>query len=173
MEDIKLLYKNKNITYYFSLIFLFIVILSAIILFFVNNYLKNEIISLEKSINSVESSIKELEMKKEIKIISLLELNNNVLDIYTKNSNIVKFIDNLNSLNNKYWIMFSEFSINNWEIKTNVTVLSDNIRWKAYKKAKNFIENYRNDESSLFTLWFINDFVWMDEISFDANFKIK
>jgi hypothetical protein len=87
-------------------------------------------------------------------------------------NNITKFINNLNLLKEKYDLTLEWFDLTNWEIHTDVKVISDE-KWFAYYKARDFISKYREDKNALFNLWFVSSFDWMDEIKFNINLKIK
>ena len=172
MEDIKILNKKTSWAYFSSLLFLGVVILSTVLLYIYNGYLTNDINDIKTNITKIEANIKEVESDKNIKIYSLLQLNKKVIDLYDNMNKITKFITHMNLIEDKYDLIFSWFDLVNWEIKTEVKVISDD-KWIAFHKARDFISKYRDDKSALFNLWFIGAFDWMDEIKFNVSLKIK
>lgn len=172
MEDIKILNTKTRPVYFSSLLFFGVVVIFTILLYIYNSYLTNDIEDIQSNISVIESNIKEVESDKNIQIYSLLQINKKVIKLYENMNNITKFINNLNLIKDKYDLIFEWFSLANWEIKTDVKVISDE-KWIAFHKARDFISKYREDSDALFNLWFVSSFDWMDEIKFNINLKIK
>ena len=78
----------------------------------------------------------------------------------------------MRSISGLYDIEFRGFEVSGSQISTNAFVRSDD-NGIAYKKLVKFIENYRNNENSLFELSFINRVLGYDDMKLGISFKIK
>lgn len=156
-------------------VFLLIVILFSAVLYFYNYFLEKKNDSLNEEIQVLEKSIENIKKDKKVEVYELLQKYKWEIWKYEKNSDIVKYMNHLEGISKKYWIIFSGFSIANWEIKTEIVVRKLNLKGnsQAYERVVKFIKDYREDSESLLNLNFINSFDWMDEIKFLVNFKVK
>jgi len=171
MEEVnKVVKKSKNNTN--SIVFLIIVVLSTIIMAIYNNSIRNDIEKIKTNISWIESSIKEVENDKKLQIYSLLELNSNVIKSYKSMNNITMYINHMNVIQAKYDLSFKWFKLANWELLTNIEIVSDD-KAIAYQKTRDFLKNYRKDSKALFELQFVNNIEWMDDMKFKWYFKIK
>lgn len=172
MSEMNVINKKTKSNYITSLSFLIIVIITTISIHIYNNYSLVKIEKIKTNISSRQASIIDLEKDTWLQIYSLLQLNKNVISRYKKMNNITTYINHLNILSKKYDLNFLGFNLSDWEIKTRINIKSDK-DLIAYEKTRDFINNYRSDSDALFYLDFINNIEWMDEINFNANFKIK
>ena len=171
MEEVnKVVKKSKWNTN--SIIFLVVVVLSTIIMSLYNNSIQNDIQEIKTNISWIESSIKEVENDKKLQIYSLLELNSNVIRSYKSMNNITMYINHMNVIQAKYDLSFKWFNLSNWELFTDIEIVSDD-KAIAYQKTRDFLKNYRNDSKALFDLQFVNNIEWMDDMKFKWYFKIK
>ncbi|MDP2396029.1 MAG: hypothetical protein Q8S84_05055 [bacterium] len=107
MEDIKVLSDKSKSTYFSSIVFLVVVVVITVLLYLYNNYLKNNILDIQNTITTVESSINEVENDKNIQIYRLIQLNKEVIASYESMNNITKYINNLNILEREYNLDFT------------------------------------------------------------------
>jgi hypothetical protein len=137
-----------------------------------NNSIQKDIEKLKNNISWFETSIKEVESDKKLQIYSLLELNSSVIKSYKSMNNITRYINHMNVIQAKYDLLFKWFTLNNWELLTNIEIVSDD-KAIAYQKTRDFLKNYRTDSKALFDLQFVNTIEWMDNMKFKWYFKIK
>jgi hypothetical protein len=137
-----------------------------------NNSIQKDIEKLKNNISWFETSIKEVESDKKLQIYSLLELNSSVIKSYKSMNNITRYINHMNVIQAKYDLLFKWFTLNNWELFTNIEIVSDD-KAIAYQKTRDFLKNYRTDSKALFDLQFVNTIEWMDNMKFKWYFKIK
>ncbi|MDP2090083.1 MAG: hypothetical protein Q8K30_00670 [Candidatus Gracilibacteria bacterium] len=173
MEDIKVLSDKSKSTYFSSIVFLVVVVVITVLLYLYNNYLKNNILDIQNTITTVESSINEVENDKNIQIYRLIQLNKEVIASYESMNNITKYINNLNILEREYNLDFTGFEISKGEISTSVITSTDQELGAAYQKTRDFIKKYREDKKALFDLAFITSVEGMVDMKFNVNFKIK
>lgn len=178
MEENLLLNEKRKLTLpLIPTVFLGIVTVWTIILFCINMVLASGNEAISEKISDYESKINILKQQKIVQVQELLEINKVKLQKLETNNEIVKYIDHLKDISTKYWIVFSGFSIADWEIKTEVEVSEFLLKSSApYVKVRDFIKKYREDEAktALFDLTFINSFTSTDwSIKFSVNFKIK
>lgn len=159
--------KNMN-----SIVFLVIVLLSTILMSFYNISVKKDIEKIKMNISSIDDSINEVKQDKKLQIFSLLESNNNVINSYKMMNKITTYINHMNVIQAKYDLKFKWFSLNNWELFSDIEIVSDN-KAIAYQKTRDFLKWYRADSKALFDLDFVNKIEWMDDMKFKAHFKIK
>jgi len=155
-----------------SVVFLVIVLLLSFGLYFYNTHLEKEIVGVKGEIIKIESEMKDINDDKKIQIYTLLELNKEVINSYSKNNKVVSFINHLDTVKSKYSLNFNWFNLSDKELITNIEVKSDKEK-QAYQKTKDFIKNYRKDNSSLFDLDYINLVEWMEEMKYKVKFNIK
>lgn len=172
MNEINLKTNKKRSSYFTSIVFLLGVIVVTVLLYFYNSYLLSDIEKIKISTEDYVSRIAEVEKDKNLQVYSLLEINKEVISNYEKMNSVTNYISHLNYITTKYNIDFSWFNLSKWELETKVSVIS-NDKWIAFNKTRDFIEKYRVDEKALFDLGFISLVEWMDNISFNAKFKIK
>jgi hypothetical protein len=137
-----------------------------------NNSIQKDIEKLKNNISWIETSIKEVESDKKLQIYSLLELNSRVIKSYKSMNNITRYINHMNVIQAKYDLLCKWFTLNNWELFTNIEFVSDD-KAIAYQKTRDFLKNYRTDSKALFDLQFVNTIEWMDNMKFKWYFKIK
>ncbi len=155
-----------------SIIFLIVILVSTIIMSFYNNSIKKDIEKIKIETNKIESSIKEVEKDKKLQIFSLLELNNNVISSYKSMNQITTYINHMNVIQAKYDLKFKWFSLSNGELVSSIEIISDD-KAIAYQKTRDFLKNYKMDSKALFDLGFVNQIEGMDNMKFQAFFKIK
>ncbi len=172
MWETNLISKKSGLGHLPSLVFLILVVIFTLTLYFYNNYLVKEIEKVNINISSIESNISEVEKEKSLQVYSLLELNKGYIKEYELMNKVTRYINHMNVIQAKYGLKFTNFNLSNWEIATNVEVVSDD-KGIAYQKARDFIKGYRNDDKALFNLDFINGVEWMDNIKFSIIFTIK
>jgi hypothetical protein len=132
-----------------------VVVASTISLYFYNNYLFTEAGNIQEKINQIEVNINELSKDKSLEIFALINANKKTIDIMRSRSNVTTYIKHMKSIAGLYDLEFRGFEISGSQISTNAFVRSDD-NGIAYKKLVKFIQNYRNNENSLFELSFIN-----------------
>ncbi len=163
--------KSKSFT--FSLAFLLFVVTLTIGLYWYNYYLSWENLKLESQYKEKQKLVAEKKQQKQLKIYSLYTINKWAIDRLDKYSQIRKYINHLEQISNKYWVIFKWFSISNWIVMTNWYTVSDD-NGIDYQKTVNFLRNYKKDKRALFNIVPIK---WVD--TFDSNqkfnltFKIK
>jgi len=176
MEKTQLIKTYKN-SYFGSISFFVFVILLSIWLFFYNNELEKNSKMLQTSITKYTKSIDSYELNKEFKVYSLIQVNKKNLNVLNKNSQINKFLDHMDYIENTYNLEFRGFNLNNWLIWTSIIINTDDynqIDYKlAYQKLVNFIWEYRKDPKAIFDLDFVNKISGHDQMKFDINFIIK
>lgn len=178
VEAKKVYKKRKTNLLYLSIWFLVFTILLTTWIYSYNLYLtkSNIQIDLEKDIKDL--SIKEIEKDPKIILSSLYKSNMSSINKLTDYSSITTFISHVSLIWKKYWIKFNGFKYNSWKLSLWVTSSSD-LSWGInYKKAADFISEYRLnvDKQAIFDLDFIktistkND--WVDN-EFNINLVLK
>lgn len=156
-------------------VFLIFVFVVTVWLYAYNYYLTNENSNLSTEKDGLTTAISSKKEDKNIQVFDLLKKSSFSISKMELNNKVVTYIEHLADISKKYGLNFSGFSLNNGEIKTEVTARKIAIRWNAqtYEKISKFIKEYKEDEERLFDLDFINSFEWMDEMKFSVNFKIR
>ncbi|MBT3727139.1 hypothetical protein HOG21_05705 [bacterium] len=90
-----------------SVVFLVIVLLLSFGLYFYNTHLEKEIVGVKGEIIKIESEMKDINDDKKIQIYTLLELNKEVINSYSKNNKVVSFINHLDTVKSKYSLNFN------------------------------------------------------------------
>jgi hypothetical protein len=85
---------------------------------------------------------------------------------------VTTYINHMNVIQAKYDLKFKWFSLNNWDIVSDIEIVSDD-KAIAYQKTRDFLRWYRADSKALFNLDFVNQIEWMDDMKFEAYFKVK
>jgi len=146
------IYKSpKSKVFTFSTIFLWLVILLTIGLYSFNFYLEWKNNDLKEEYSTKQKLVAEKKQQKKLKIYSLYTMNKSAIDKLEKYSKIKLYINHLESISNKYHIIFKWFAYNNWEIKTLAYSVSDakNI---DYQKTVKFLREYKKDSKALFNI---------------------
>lgn len=159
--------KNMN-----SIAFLVIVLLSTVLMAFYNSSIKKDIEKIKMDISLIDDSINEVKQDKKLQIFSLLESNDSVINSYKMMNKVTTYINHMNVIQAKYDLKFKWFSLNNWDIVSDIEIVSDD-KAIAYQKTRDFLRWYRADSKALFNLDFVNQIEWMDDMKFEAYFKIK
>jgi len=165
--------KKTTSPYFSSLLFLALVLSLTWGLSYYNSALQNEAWELQNNIEKFDISIAELESDEKIIISSLLAGNKKTIDSLTTRSNITKIIAHLDTIQKKYNIKFEGFKLSSGKIETKALVESDE-SGIAYQRIAHFIQDYRDDESGLFELSFINQVAWSgNSIKFNVSLLLK
>lgn len=127
---------------------------------------------LQEKITQIDTNINELSKDKSLEIFALINANKKVLDIMESRSNVTTYIKHMKSIAGLYDLEFRGFEISGSQIHTNAFIKSDD-NGIAYKKLVKFIENYRNNENSLFELSFLNRVLGYDDMKLGIGFKVK
>lgn len=172
MDKTNILKKDNKWTYFSSIVFLICIVVFTFLLYFYNNILDREINDIKTKISLREQEINDLEKDKEIQIYALLDKNQEIVKKLSKISQVTKFINHLDETSEVYNLTFKWFNLSNWKLKT-IWLWENDDNWIAYKKISSFIKRYRNDNNTLFNLWFINWIKWIDSIKFNLDFDIK
>lgn len=162
---------SKTFLYVSIWIFVFVLIVS-IWLYFYNSYLSKKVDNVKSEISFVEENIKKINEDEKVKLYTLIKSNWIFLDRYKYISNIPEYINNLVTLSKKYNISFQWFNYSAWELSTEVVALNDAVSL-AYLKTKNFLEYFRKKDKNIFSLGFVDSFIWQENIKFGVKFKIK
>lgn len=166
----------------YSITLFLLVFLITVWLFGYNIYLQKSIKVIDNDINIYKTNVSELKKDEKLQVYTIIEDNKNILDEMTKRSKITTYINAIEKIWIKMWIVFGDFNLSNGEIsiegtaKTKSLIMTNNedaSESLAYTKVKDFIKNYREDEKALFNLGFINSFNWSDTIRFSMVFTIK
>lgn len=162
-----------------SIVLLWIVIWGNIAIYFYNSHLERQILSQEQELQNLEKNVSELKNNDKVKLYTLLQANNSFIEVYNKTSQIPEYINNLNVLSRIYRVTFENFQYSNSIISTNVKA-KDDAKSLSYQKAKNFIASFRDQTTPqaekkphIFSLNFIHQFEWQDEIKFNIWLKLK
>ena len=127
---------------------------------------------LQSKITQIDTNINELSKDKSLEIFALINANKKTIEIMESRSKVTTYIKHMKSIAGLYDIEFRGFEISGSQISTNAFVRSDD-NGIAYKKLVKFIENYRNNENSLFELPFINRVLGYDDMKLAISFKVK
>ena len=168
------IYKSpKSKVFTFSNVFLWLVILLTIILYSYNFYLEWKNNDLKNEYTVKQKLVAEKKQQKKLKIYSLYTMNKANIDKLEKYSNIKLFLNHLESITNKYHIIFKWFNYSNWEIKTIAYAVSDS-KSIDYQKTVKFLRDYQKDSRALFNIQPIR---WVNTLEssqkFPIVFKIK
>lgn len=164
-------------------ILLAIVILINIGLYFYNSRLQTQIIHHEENMRNIEQNISELQNDEKVKLYTILNANKNFLEVYEKMAQVPEFINNLKDLSKNFKISFLDFNYSNSVVNTTVIAQDDAVSL-AYQKWNKFIANFRNTtpiqqtggllpSPHIFSLNFVNQFEWQNEIKFNIWLKLK
>jgi len=164
--------KRGRWAYFGSIVFFLIVIVSTTSLYSYNNHLITESQDLQSKITQIDTNINELSKDKSLEIFALINANKKTIEIMESRSKVTTYIKHMKSIAGLYDIEFRGFEISGSQISTNAFVRSDD-NGIAYKKLVKFIENYRNNENSLFELPFINRVLGYDDMKLAISFKVK
>ena len=164
--------KRGRWAYFWSIVFFLIVIVSTTSLYSYNNHLITESQDLQSKITQIDTNINELSKDKSLEIFALINANKKTIEIMESRSKVTTYIKHMKSIAGLYDIEFRGFEISGSQISTNAFVRSDD-NGIAYKKLVKFIENYRNNENSLFELPFINRVLGYDDMKLAISFKVK
>lgn len=162
------LYKSLYIS---SWIFIFVIFLT-VWLYFYNLSLEKKVNNLTSELSTINNYVKELNENDKVKLYTLIKTNSVFLDKYLNLSQVPLFINNVKELAKSYNITFAWFSYSNFNINTQATCNDDSINL-AHQKAENFINYFRNENQDIFSLWFINNFTWQEQIKFNTSFLVK
>jgi hypothetical protein len=128
--------------------------------------------ALQGKITQIDANIDELSKDKSLEVFALINANKKTIDIMQSRSNVTTYIKHMKSIAGLYDLEFRGFEISGSQIYTNAFIRSDD-NGIAYKKLIKFIENYRNNENSLFELSFINRVLGYDDMKLGIRFKVK
>jgi len=146
------IYKSpKSKVFTFSTMFLWLVILLTIWLYSYNFYLEWKNNELKDECSAKQKLVAEKKQQKKLKIYSLYTMNKANIDKLEKYSKIKLYINHLESITNKYNIIFKWFSYFNWEIKTIAYSVSD-AKSIDYQKTVKFLREYKKDSKALFNI---------------------
>lgn len=173
VEKQKFIVKQGSKYPVWAIVFLLIVILIAVWLYIFNSKLNKDIKEKNNEIKIVEIKLKELKNNKNLQVYNLLKANENTIFELEKRNQITKYIKKLNYIWETYWVIFSGFNFEWWELKTSAVVKAELWDEIAYQKTVNFIKKYRENKNSTFNLDFINFFDWNDYIKFNTTFSLK
>ncbi len=164
---------NKaNTSLYVSIWIFVFVLLLTVWLYIYNWFLLNQTQKIESEVSKIEENTKNISNDEKVKLYTLVMANSVFLEKYKYLSNIPEYISNLVSLSRKYNVSFDEFSYSDWVLSTNVVALSDAVSL-ASDKTNNFVWYFRKNDDNIFSLWFVDSFVWQTDIKFSVKFKIK
>lgn len=176
MDENLNIWKNSKKIPVFPSVFLGIVILLSLGFFITNITFEKSINSLQEEISQMQNNIDAIKRdntKKDFQVYDSLSYYYSNFKKMEQNNRVVEYIDHLNKVWRQKSLSFSGFSMNNWEIKSNVSVRATSLSKHPYERISDFIKEYRNDPEALFDLNFIKSFDWMDEMKFAVDFKIK
>jgi hypothetical protein len=168
------IYKSpKSKVFTFSTISLLLVVILTIWLYWYNYYLDWVNKELETEIFTKQKLVAEKKQQKKLKVYSLYMMNKPIINKLEKLSNVRSYINHLDLISNKYWIIFKWFSYSNLEIKTLAYSVSDS-KNIDYQKTVNFLRNYKKDKKALFTIKPIKGVnTFESKQKFEITFKIK
>lgn len=180
-DDYKTDKKVDRWMYISSGIFIFVLVIT-IWLYFYNGSLISTSEKYMKDITTLEENIKTVNNDDKVILYTLIQTNKVFLDKYAYISKIPEFINNLHELSKTFKIKFENFSYSNSSVSTSVTSLDDGFSlW--YQKTKKFISSFRDEitdskktltaNNQIFSLGFIDSFVWQNEMKFNVTFKLK
>jgi hypothetical protein len=107
MEDINLINKKSRSNYWSSIVFLIVVIITTIILHIYNNSIYRDIGKIKMNIDSIDSSISEVEKDNNLQIYSLLNINKDFIKESEKMNKVTNYLNHMNDISKKYNISFS------------------------------------------------------------------
>lgn len=140
--------------------------------YFYNLAINKSISNKKDEIISIDNNLEKLKSDSKIKLYTLINDNKVYLEKYRYLSNITDFISNFKDLSKKYNISFKNFVYSSSTIST-VWQANDDSMSLASAKVQNFIKYFRDKNNDKFTMSFLNNFEWQENISFNINFKIK
>lgn len=157
----------------FSILLFALVIVLTIWLYFYNLSLEKKVENIRTDISTLEQDIKKINEDDKVILYTLLKNSSIFLEQYKKLSNVTEFISNIKWLSKNYNLAFEWFSYSNSSINTTCVAKNDEISL-ASEKLKKFIWDFRNKENSnIFSLWFVTNFVWQTEVKFTPEFKVR
>lgn len=167
---------------YISSAMFVLVFIITIWLYFYNSSLISTSEKYMKDIATLDENIKKVNNDDKVILYTLIQTNKVFLDKYAYISKIPEFINNLHELSKSFKIRFENFSYSNSSVNTSVTSLDDGFSL-SYQKTKKFISSFRDEivdskkvltiNNQIFSLGFIDSFVWQNEMKFNVTFKIK
>lgn len=172
VNELNILEKKKQRRYILALSFFVLCILLSAGLYAYLLSVKNQITTLESSLQEVQVSISQRESDPLIQSYMLYEKNKALFSRLEYISAIPEHVSHLKLTLLRYWLSAQGFSYSDGNIQTQIT--SDNdTRGFWYEKVSNFVTWYRADPESPFSLSFINTFSWHDRIQHELRFELK
>lgn len=136
-------------------------------------FLKKDIVKINAQIVVHQDSIKKLEWEKKVHVYSLIKKHQKILTELDERSHITKYMNHLTAMSKHYDFEARGFQFT-WSNITSRVKFENNELWLAYKKSIRFISDYRTDETSLLSLWFIWGVTGTDtDIKFPVEFTLK
>ena len=172
MEQIDMIMKNNKKSYNKSLLFLFFVVFSTVWLFLGNKYIDSQNNTLQQNIDRLEQNIANIEWDTNVQVYALYESNKSIIETLDYRSKVSFFINQIDQIALKYWLVINGFNYSDGTIETQTYVRSDEF-WLAYKKLKAFIDEYRKDEKRVFDLEFVDSVIGGDNMKLNMKFTIN
>jgi len=170
--DSKFYKQKKSKSFYYSIGFLLFVILLTGGLYGYNTMINENNTDLDAEISRLETSINKLKDDENVKAYSLYVSNKKTFDSLSAQSQIPDFIAEVKKALAKHGLELSWFNYNDGKVAVKVVSEGDS-RSQSYEKVVKFLQNYRSDENSLFTLDTISWVAGQSKINFDVNFVLK
>lgn len=108
-----------------------------------------------------------------MQVSHLFNQNKSLLEKLSQRSDIVSYIEHMNFITQNYKVELSGFEYSGDQISTTVVSKSQSGQPLAYKNVVNLLQNYSNQENSLFDLGYISSISGHDSMRFAVNFFIK
>jgi len=170
--DSKFYKKKKAKSFYYAVWFLILVLVLTWGLYTYNSMLVNANTDLDTDIARIDASVDKLQNEENIKAYSLYSSNKNTFSELTTKSQVPAFVIHIKKALVNRWLDIWSFNYSNGRVTVKITSESDTTV-QAYEKVVKFLNSYRQDESSLFTLENITSVTGQDKITFDASFVVK
>lgn len=154
------------------IILLVFAILSTAGIYWYNMHLESENEKITQNISETKSKIVEIQKDPNLQVFKLLTDNKRIIDKLTSQSQVTTFIKRLAIIENKYLLNFGAFNYSNGVISTWV-ITSPDSSLSAYSIVTDFIQKYRADKNTYFTLPFINQVSWSDSMKLNVEFTVK
>lgn len=165
--------KKRNNFFYMALSFLVFVVLATLGLFFYNSRLLAKNTDIQSQIDTLSTSISEVESHKDVQVYSIYSQNKQFLDTLSQNSKLSSFVAHIKKNLRKYGLEGQGFNYAGGVVTVSLSSQTNDTGY-AYEKVVKFLREYnlQGEEKSPFILQKISAFAGYDTINYTAQFKI-
>ncbi len=164
--------ENPNKNMQISWVIFVLLFLVTVGIYGVNMSFSKKVEQLRTELNTQTTQINQLKQDKRLELFQLVEKNKTMLEKYKKMSQIPQYVNDVTQLAKNYRLDILGFSYNVGTIQSKVIAKTDETSFGSVK-TKNFLEYFRKQDEHIFSLDFVKNFEWQNDVTFQTQFQVK